>query len=146
MYPTLSLLLYALCSSTPASEKTAFQTAAGWSPELDLRSDIAIVYGVNPSFRDRLESWRSRGYGVHMMTGVAWGGYQDYLDGKFDGADHWHEGQVARDGTMIMHGARVGSPDRRSSPSLWRARKPRCHIPRSAPQRCSRPMRWPLAT
>ena len=88
-------------------ERTCFQTARPWSPELDLRSDVAIVYGVNSSFESRLKSWRDRGYRVHLMTGVAWGGYVDYLDGRFDGKEHWDEGQVQRDGEMIMHGRRV---------------------------------------
>ncbi len=88
-------------------EQTCFQTARGWIPELDLRSDVAIVYGVNESFPDRVKSWRDRGYGIHLMTGVAWGGYNDYLDGKFDGEKHWDEGQVQRNGDMIMHGGNV---------------------------------------
>ncbi len=88
-------------------EKTCFQTAQAWQPALDLRSDVAIVYGVNKSFPDRVKSWRERGYGIHLMTGVAWGGYQDYLDGAFDGKDHWDEGQVDRKGEPIMHGGGV---------------------------------------
>ncbi len=88
-------------------ETTTFQTADFWKPELDLRSDVAIVYGVNRSFPERVKSWRERGYGIHMMTGVAWGGYQDYLEGRFDGKNHMDEGQVQRDGTMIMHGPGV---------------------------------------
>lgn len=101
------VLLFSMGMAAGAAERTAFQTASPWMPELDLRSDVAIVYGVNESFPERVAGWRGRGYGIHMMTGVAWGGYQDYLDGRFDGTDHWHEGQVQRNGEMIMHGARV---------------------------------------
>ena len=90
-----------------SGEYTCFQTARPWSPELDIRSDVSIVYGVNPSFESRLKSWRDRDYRVHLMTGVAWGGYQEYLDGEFDGTKHWDEGQVERNGEMIMHGLRV---------------------------------------
>ncbi|MFH1741981.1 MAG: hypothetical protein ABIH23_23515, partial [bacterium] len=88
-------------------EQTCFQTASPWTLELDLRSDVAIVYGVNSSLESRLASWRDRGYRVHLMTGVAWGGYVDYLDGRFDGKEHWDEGQVERNGEMIMHGPKV---------------------------------------
>ncbi len=88
-------------------EKTVFQTARPWIPALDLRSDVAIVYGVNPSFGERVQSWRERGYGIHMMTGVAWGGYQEYINGEFDGENHMDEGQVERGGEMIMHGPGV---------------------------------------
>ena len=51
------LLTASLCfsCSSPSSErhsdggreKTAFQTSAAWRPELDVRSDVAIVYSVN---------------------------------------------------------------------------------------------------
>ena len=90
-----------LFAETP--EKTVFQTADGWRPELDLRSDVAIVYGVNASFPERVKSWRDRGYGIHLMTGIAWGEYQDYLLGKFDGKNHQDEGQVDRAGNVIWH-------------------------------------------
>ncbi|MGC9326793.1 MAG: hypothetical protein ACP5I1_04090, partial [Candidatus Hinthialibacter sp.] len=88
-------------------ERTCFQTASPWRPELDIRSDAAIVYGVNRSFPERVRGWRDRGYIIHLMTGVAWGGYGDYLEGRFDGANHMDEGQVQRNGEMIMHGPGV---------------------------------------
>ena len=93
-------------------ERTVFQTGQGWQPVLDLRSDVAIVYGVNGSFTQRVQSWRDRGYGAHMMTGSAWGEYQDYLDGLFDGNKHWDEAQVDREGRPIMHGAQESGQDR----------------------------------
>src|SRR5690606_22196196 len=66
-------------------EKTAFQTGSAWRPEIDVRSDIAIVYGAqdhhNMSFADRVKSWRDRGYQTHFMTGIAWGEYGDYFSG-----------------------------------------------------------------
>ncbi|MBN2329736.1 MAG: hypothetical protein JXR73_21525 [Candidatus Omnitrophica bacterium] len=88
-------------------ETTCFQTASPWRPELDIRSDAAIVYGVNRSFPERVRGWRDRGYIIHLMTGVAWGGYHDYLEGRFDGKNHMDEGQVQRNGEMIMHGPGV---------------------------------------
>ena len=108
------LLTYAfiiLCAANIAfadsPEKTSFQTAEGWSAEVDLRSDIAMVYGMNNSFAQRLKSWKDRGYDVQFMTGAAWGGYQDYIEGRFDGKNHLDEGQVQQDGTMIMHGGGI---------------------------------------
>jgi hypothetical protein len=86
-----------------AQEKTVFQTASPWHPKLDIRSDVSIVYGMNASFPERLKSWKDRGYRIHFMTGVAWGGYQDYIEGRFDGKTHHEEGQVQRNGEMIMH-------------------------------------------
>ncbi|MBD3268090.1 hypothetical protein GF373_15605 [bacterium] len=106
---SLLILLFSLfiIPPSPNAEKTCFQTASPWRPKLDLRSDVVLVYGMNPSFPTRLQSWRERGYGLHFMTGVAWGGYQDYINGKFDGETHQDEGQVQRNGEMIMHGPTV---------------------------------------
>ena len=97
---------------TPAhtAEKTCFQVAAPWAPELDVRSDVAIIYGMNDSFASRLAGWHDRGYVTHFMTGIAWGGYQDYFSGKFDGATHNEDGQVERNGEIVprsQHGAAV---------------------------------------
>jgi hypothetical protein len=89
------------------SVKTCFQTASEWLPELDLVADAAIIYGVNPTFAKRSASWRERGYEIQFMTGAAWGGYQDYFEGRFDGQTHFDEGQVNRDGQTIWHGPGV---------------------------------------
>lgn len=92
---------------TPSKEKTAFQTGSAWRPEIDVRSDIAIVYGAgdrhNMTFAERVKSWRDRGYQTHFMTGIAWGEYGDYFSGKWDGKKHWGEGQVEQNGDTIWH-------------------------------------------
>ncbi|MDU1906165.1 MAG: hypothetical protein E6772_15445 [Dysgonomonas sp.] len=102
-----------LSAQTTNKEKTAFQTSREWKPVTDTRADIAIVYGVggNPSdetktmnFEDRVQSWRDRGYATHFMTGIAWGEYQDYFTGQWDGKWHLDEGQVQQDGDTIWHG------------------------------------------
>lgn len=94
-----------------AQEKTAFQTAHHWIPEIDVRSDIAIVYGVSErgkmSFEDRVQSWRDRGYTVHFMTGIAWGQYDEYFLGKWDGQNHLGEGQQTVKGDTIWHGKNI---------------------------------------
>ncbi len=41
------------------------------------------------------------------MTGIAWGEYQDYFLGKWDGKNHQDIGQVERDGKVIWHGGGV---------------------------------------
>lgn len=98
-------------------EKTAFQTSQPWRPTIDNRADVAIVYGVggNPSdsrkqtmtFEERVQSWRDKGYVTHFMTGSAWGEYQDYFTGKWDGKWHLDEGQVTKNGDTIWHGRMV---------------------------------------
>lgn len=94
-------------------EKTAFQTGQPWKPTTDVRADVSIVYGVggNPSekrsgltFEQRVQSWRDKGYTTHFMTGIAWGEYQDYFTGKWDGKWHLDEGQVTMKGDTIWHG------------------------------------------
>src|SRR6185436_13279550 len=95
--------------SDPAQhlERTSFQTSQPWSPVGNLRSDVAMVYGIDKSLPDRVKSWRDRGYRVHLMTGVAWGHYQDYLYGRFDGTNHEDNAQTDRDGKRISHGGDV---------------------------------------
>ena len=89
-------------------EKTSLQSSAPWRAEYDVRSDVVMVYGLNDSFDARVESWKSRGYNVQFMTGIAWGGtYRDYFFGKFDGKTHWDESQVEMDGDTIWHGKYV---------------------------------------
>lgn len=97
-------------TSVHQGEKTAFQIAAPWDPAYDVRSDIAIVYGINDAggnFEQRVQGWRNKGYQVHFMTGVAWGQYQDYFLGGYDGMTHLDEGQVAQNGDTIWHGKNV---------------------------------------
>jgi hypothetical protein len=66
-------------------ERTCFQTGKPWTPQTDLRSEVAIVYSIDTNLPARLVTWRDQGYRVHVMTGAAWGEYHDYLYGRFDG-------------------------------------------------------------
>jgi hypothetical protein len=88
-------------------ERTCFQTGAAWSPQGNLGSDVAIVYGIDTNLPARIETWREHGYRIHVMTGVAWGQYQDYLYGRFDGINHEDEAQMDRNGNKIGHGGDV---------------------------------------
>lgn len=87
-----------------ALERTCFQTGQPWSGAGNLGSDVAISYGIGLNLPVRLQSWREHGYRVHLMTGVAWGQYQDYLKGRFDGVNHEDEEQTNRDGQPHRHG------------------------------------------
>ncbi len=100
-------------TSTPR-EQTAFQTSQPWSPSIDVRADVAIVYGVRPNttdsihiFENRVKSWRDRGYTTHFMTGIAWGNYEDYFTGRWDGRPHMDEGQRQQNGDTIWHGGNI---------------------------------------
>lgn len=87
-----------------ADERLTFQTGDPWSPRINLNADVAMVYGIGPRMPGLVSSWREHGYTIELMTGVAWGGYQDYLDGKFDGQNHWDQAQTDVAGQHIIHG------------------------------------------
>jgi hypothetical protein len=88
-------------------ERTCFQTGAPWSAAANLRSDVAIVYGIDTNLPNRIATWRDHGYRIHVMTGVSWGKYQDYLYGRFDGINHEDEAQTLADGSKRSHGGDV---------------------------------------
>lgn len=88
-------------------ERTSFQTSQPYADWMNIRSKVAMVYGIDKGLPARIESWRKKGYRIHVMTGVAWGEYQDYLYGRFDGVNHEDEAQTERDGRVIGHGGDV---------------------------------------
>jgi len=90
-------------SSLP--EKTSFQESRPWNAAYDIRTDVAMVYGMDSTFQDRVKGYKDHGYNVQFMTGIAWGNYQDYFTGKWDRKEHEEaEGQVDRNGNHIGHG------------------------------------------
>jgi len=91
-------------------ERTGFQEGAAYGETYDLQTDFVMVYGLGESMPERILQWKRRGYRVHLMTGVSWGGYQDYLNGKFDGRPHWDEAQQYRTGERIIHGTSADIP------------------------------------
>ncbi|PRD54785.1 hypothetical protein C5749_10890 [Sphingobacterium gobiense] len=105
-----------IAQKTAEQTKTTFQTSREWRPTIDNRADAVMVYGVggNPSdkhkrvpFEERVKSWKDRGYTIHFMTGIAWGEYQDYFTGQWDGEWHLDEGQVTQAQDTIWHGHMV---------------------------------------
>lgn len=88
-------------------ERTSFQEGGPYQPSIDIKSDVAMVYGIDPGLPARIETWRNEGYRIHVMTGVAWGQYQDFLFGKWDGVNHEDAGQADRNGNEINHGPTV---------------------------------------
>ncbi len=77
-------------------ERTGVQEAADFAENFDVQSDFVMVYGFH-NLKERVKKWKKRGYVIHLMTGVSWGEYQDYLYGKYDGIDHHDEGQMGKD-------------------------------------------------
>ena len=94
--------------------KTTFQTSREWRATIDNRADAVMVYGVGnrdtssiSAVENRIKTWKEKGYKVDFMTGIAWGGYQDYFTGQWDGEWHLDEGQVQVEGDTIWHGRMV---------------------------------------
>ncbi|MDU4697864.1 MAG: hypothetical protein E6Y08_18815 [Paenibacillus sp.] len=93
-----------------AEERTGFQEGREYGASYDIQADFVMVYGIGESMPRRIREWAERGYHVHLMTGVSWGGYQDYLNGKVDGRSHWDEAQKYQDGETIIHGTSEDIP------------------------------------
>ena len=87
--------------------RTGYQEIQPWKPELDLQCDFVMVYGLDETLPQRISQYRGKGYRVHLMTGCAWGSYGDYLDGSYDGRQHWDECQQDRKGERIIHGVSI---------------------------------------
>lgn len=94
-------------SKNRKQELTGFQEQAAWNSNIDLQTDYVMPYGFGPGIQDRLQTWKEKGYQLHLMTGISWGHYQDYLYGEYDGTDHSDEGQRRADGGEINHGPTV---------------------------------------
>lgn len=107
MVALMNVLMTASLSMVAQGEEgmrdyTCFQTAAPYAPEIDIGSDVAIVYGVGADFRERVDQWRAKGYAVSMMTGISWGNYGEYYETP-DGFKK-EEVQTTKTGRLLMHG------------------------------------------
>src|SRR5436309_5155359 len=107
MLALIALLHLSLVGPPQNMERTCYQTGRPYMDRLNLKADVAIVYGIDKTMPSRVKSWRDKGYRVHLMTGVSWGEYQDYLYGRFDGKNHEDEAQTDKNGQKISHGGDV---------------------------------------
>lgn len=87
-----------------AEQRLSFQAGAPWDPRINLNADVAMAYGIDKSLPKRLATWKAHGYIPQVMTGVAWGEYQDYIFGRWDGKSHLDEAQTMYNGDRIAHG------------------------------------------
>ncbi|MGN6626493.1 MAG: hypothetical protein ACTHLN_07720 [Tepidisphaeraceae bacterium] len=74
---------------------------------MNVNADVAMAYGIDESLPRRLATWKDHGYIPQVMTGVAWGEYQDYIFGRWDGKNHLDEAQTMKNGERIGHGKDV---------------------------------------
>lgn len=87
--------------------RTGFQSFAPYSPKWAPPAQLAMVYGVDEGVVSRAQSWREAGYRIGIMTGVAWGHYQDWYEGRHDGKTHREDIQHDREGNELSHGGSV---------------------------------------
>lgn len=88
-------------------ERTGFQCGGPLLESIDCQSDFVMVYRLDETTLERIKQFRQAGYVIQFMTGIAWGRYQDYLYGEYDGINHWDEAQQDRFGNLILHGKDV---------------------------------------
>lgn len=89
-------------------ERTGFKTNKPYSPEIDIQTDFVMIYGLSDDMTMRANSWKQRGYAIHLTENLSWGDFRDYLDGKYDSAKHWDEVQTGEDGRYILR--KINSP------------------------------------
>lgn len=87
-------------------ERTGFQSGSNLIESTDCQCDFVMVYRLDSTTAERIKEHKEKGYVVHLMTGISWGHYTDYLYGRWDGINHWDEAQTDRFGNIILH-----SPD-----------------------------------
>ena len=87
-------------------ERTGVQESGDFEPVFDVQSDFVMVYGFH-DLKNRIKKWKKAGYVIHLMTGVSWGNYQDYLFARWDGINHRDEGQKLPSGEERAHGPDV---------------------------------------
>ncbi len=85
-------------------EKTFMRVNTFYSPEADIGTDSVTVCRLDETTADRIKDWRAHGYTTHFITSLSWGNYSDYLNGKYDGKNHWDEAQKDGSGAYVLHG------------------------------------------
>jgi hypothetical protein len=92
----------------PTEERTSFQEHGPYDPRIDSKADVAMVYGLDSNFESRMAAWGAAGYRLHVMTGVSWGSYADYVRGEWDGTPHFDDAQTAAGNFRLEHGIAQG--------------------------------------
>lgn len=89
----------------PEALRTTYQEHGAYEPRSDLKTDGVMVYGVSDETIAGFDIWRERsGSIVQVMTGIAWGNYQDFLGGRWDGVEHWDDAQTDANERRVLHG------------------------------------------
>ncbi|HEY3288756.1 MAG TPA: hypothetical protein VGK87_01380, partial [Anaerolineae bacterium] len=100
-----------------SEERTSFQEGGPFDSRIDSKADVAMVYGLGNDLAQRMAGWGAAGYRLHVMTGVSWGHYADYVRGEWDGTPHFADAQMATGGFRLEHGINQGHDIYYMSPS-----------------------------
>ena len=76
-------------------ERTGYQERRELIPSVDFQCDFVMVYGTDGTMPQRVRQFQDAGYAVHLMTGISWGDYQDYLDGGYEARSSLFKAGVA---------------------------------------------------
>lgn len=98
---TYALAMLLALNAAAQDLRTNFQQYAPYREQTDIRADEVLVYSNN-NFAVRADAWRERGYTIGAMTGIAWGGYEEYY--LKDGILKAEEIQTTKSGKRLMHG------------------------------------------
>ena len=60
-----------------SQELTGYQAGSDYRKTVDFANDFVMVYGIGKTMPQRVAQYREAGFVVHLMTGIAWGGYRD---------------------------------------------------------------------
>ncbi len=82
------------------TELTCYQEGGPLTEYINIGQDVVCVYGIDDNMPERVRKYRENGYRVHLMTGIAWGNYAEFLSGAYDGEEHWDIQQRSRDGSL----------------------------------------------
>lgn len=86
---------------------TLFRENRDWMGALDINSDAVLVYGADQTAVTRIKNWQAHGYRVGLLANFSHGDFYDWLNGKYDGVNHWSDVQTGRDGKPILYAPSV---------------------------------------
>ena len=64
-------------------ERTGYQNGLPLEPHIDFQNDFCMCYRLNETTAERVKQYVDNGYVAHLMTGISWGSYVDYLTGEY---------------------------------------------------------------
>jgi hypothetical protein len=86
------------------AQKTHFQTAGKWHPELNFTTDAVIVYGSPETFIENSSSWSDKNFEIQSMMSSSWGHSGFFNELGFNILKENPYAQKDEKGNIIKHG------------------------------------------